>query len=131
MSDQPATTVEVKPAQNSILAALLGLLLPGAGQIYNRQDNKGIFLVGFFLLGHWATGGISSLVLCPAMSADAFMIARKINRGEQIERWEFFPAIKPLNKLPPLIMPLAIVILIAAITLARIVIYASDYRVGE
>ncbi|HEX3799851.1 MAG TPA: hypothetical protein VH413_14240 [Verrucomicrobiae bacterium] len=119
------------PPRSTFFAAVLGFILPGTGQMYCKQDNKGVFLIGFFLLGHWATNGISSLFLCPAMGLDAFLIARKINRGLGVARWEFFPGIKFLNRLPQRVMPLAIVILLTTITIIRILIYASDYRVGE
>jgi hypothetical protein len=117
--------------KSSALATVLSLLLSGLGQIYCLQDNKGVYLAGVSLLGHWTTGGISSLLLFPVMSLDALMIARKINQGAPVRRWEFFPGIRPLNNLPPRILPLAVLALIAAITVARIVIYASDYRPGE
>ncbi len=110
------------------LAGVLGFFLPGVGQIYCWQDYKGVFLFGFFLLGHWATAGVSSLFLCPLMGLDAGMIAKKINRGLSIARWEFFPAIKFLNRLRPRVIPLAIIVLVATITLIRIIHYGSDYH---
>jgi TM2 domain-containing membrane protein YozV len=120
-----------RPQRSKILASVLGFCLPGAGQIYCAQDNKGVFLIGLFLLGHWATGGISSLLLCPAMSLDALLIAEKMDYGEKVARWEFFPRIKFINKLSPRVVPLAMIIFLAAIIIARILIYASDYRPGE
>jgi len=114
-----------------LLAAVFSFILPGTGQIYCRQDNKGIFILGFFLLGHWATAGVFSLILCPVMSLDAFQIAKKLNHSASTQRWEFFPDIKPLNRLSPRVMPLVIVILLTAIILTRIVLYASDYHPND
>jgi len=109
------------------LAALLSLLLPGLGPIYCRQDNKGVFLIGMSLLGQWSTGGLSSWFLCPAMALDAFLLARKLNTGKVIERWEFFPGIKPLNSIPSRIMLLAVVIVVAVLTVVHIRLFASGY----
>jgi TM2 domain-containing membrane protein YozV len=110
------------------LAAILSFLLPGLGQILCRQDNKGVFLLGMSLLGHWLTAGLSSLLLCPAMSLDAWLITKKINADSNVGRWEFFPGIKPLNVIPPRIILMLIVAMIAAITVIRVVKFASDYQ---
>jgi len=110
------------------LAAILSFLLPGLGQIICRQDNKGVFLLGMSLLGHWLTGGLSSLLLCPAMSMDAWFIARKINGNSTIGRWEFFPGVKPLNAIPPRVILMFIIAWIAFITVIRVVNFASDYQ---
>jgi hypothetical protein len=112
-------------------AAVLSLVLPGLGQIYCRQDNKGVFLAGMSLLGHWSTGGMSSLLLAPAMSLDALLIARKLNRGAAVRRWEFFPGIKSLNSIPPRIILLVIAGLIATLTVIHIVRFASDYHPND
>src|SRR5580704_7441703 len=93
-----------KTHQSPALAAVLSFLLPGLGQILCQQDNKGIFLLGVSLLGHWLTAGLSSLLLCPAMSLDAWLIAKKINGNSTVGRWEFFPGVKPLNAIPPRII---------------------------
>lgn len=123
----PANTKTVQRKKRPLLAALLSLLLPGLGQINCGQDNKGVFLVGMALLGQWSTGGLSSWVLCPAMALDAFMIARKCNESGAAGRWEFFPGIKPLQSLPTRVMLLAVVILVAALTVVHIRHFASDY----
>ena len=117
-----------KKSKTPLLAAALSFLLPGLGQILCRQDNKGVFLLGMALLGHWLTAGLSSLLLCPAMSLDAFLIARKISRHATLGRWEFFPGLKPLNAIPPRIILMFIVLLIAAITVIRVVNFAADYH---
>lgn len=110
------------------LAALLSLVLPGSGQIYCGQDNKGVFLLGMSLLGQWSTSGMSSWILCPVMALDAWTIARKIHAGGIIQRWEFFPGIKALNFLPTRIMLLAVAALVAALTVVHIVHFAADYN---
>jgi TM2 domain-containing membrane protein YozV len=111
-----------------MLSAVLSFLLPGVGQIYCGQDNKGVFLIGFSLLGLWSTNGMTCLFLCPLLAWDAFLIATKINRGLAAQRWEFFPGIKPLNSIPPRVVRVAIVALIAAVIVLHIVHYASTYH---
>jgi hypothetical protein len=121
----------IRHRHSPVVAACLSLLLPGVGQIVCRQDNKGVLLFGLFVFGHWATGGVSSLIICPAIGMDAYQIARKINNGGVIRRWEFFPAIKGLNSLPSRLILLAVVVLIAALAVIRIVRYAADYHPGN
>lgn len=118
--------VNTKKRRSPIIAGVAGFLLPGCGQIYCRQDNKGVFLLAFSLLGHWLTAGLSSLLICPAMGLDAFLAAKQINRGKIIGRWEFFPGLHPLNHIPARTILLSIVFLIATITVIRIVRFASD-----
>lgn len=73
------------------LAALLSFLLVGMGQIYLGQVEKGLCLLAVVLL----------LVLSTAMSPlgviilflnvlDAFLLARRVGRGQQVKRWQFF-----------------------------------------
>ena len=57
------------PHRNPVFAALLSFLFPGAGQVYNGEVGKGIFiLLTFWLVGPWAYGII-----------DAYRVARAIN----------------------------------------------------
>jgi hypothetical protein len=127
MISKPISNLKSCSTRPVWVAGFLGFVLPGAGQIFCGQDNKGVFLTGIFLLGHWLTGGISSLILCPAMMLDACLIARKLNQGLAVKRWEFFPSLKILNRLREDIIPLAIIALIVLITLARLVAYGYDY----
>jgi TM2 domain-containing membrane protein YozV len=123
----PANSTETGRKKHPWLAALLSLLLPGLGQIYCGQDNKGAFLVGMALLGQCSTGGLSSWILCPAMALDAFMIASDLNTLSKVGRWEFFPGFKPLHSLPTRVMLMAVVLLLAALTVVHIRHFASDY----
>jgi hypothetical protein len=109
-----------------VLAAVASFLLPGLGQILCGQDNKGVYILGLALLGHWLTGGISSALLCPAMGLDAFLVAVQLKRGRPVQRWEFLPGFKPLKGLKPNVFPRALAILVLAITLIRIVLYSRD-----
>lgn len=124
----PAAFIQEKPGRKKPwLAALLSLLLPGLGQIYCAQDNKGVFLVGMSLLGQWSTGGLSSWILCPVMAVDALMIARKSNANGEIRRWEFFPGIALLNSIPARIMLFVVVVLVAVLTVVHIRFFAANF----
>ena len=85
-------------------AILISLALPGGGQVYNRQPGKGgIFFAlsgllvayclalvfsdwlrafGVFTLGVFVIAGLSTL--------DAALVARRLNRGEAVRRWQWF-----------------------------------------
>jgi hypothetical protein len=106
------------------LAAVLSLFLPGLGHIFScHQDNKGVFLIGFSLLSFWLTDGISGLCLSPIAALDAFTVARRINSGAMIDRWEFFPGIPFLHKQPAyriLLLLLGIVIAIISVKILRL-----------
>jgi hypothetical protein len=114
-------------AKKTFLAAVLSLFLPGTGQIYCEQDNKGVFLLGMSLLGHWSTNGASSWLLFPMAALDAFAIAKKINETGIVGRWEFFPGIPGLSAIPPRIILVAITLWIAFWTVLNIRHFGADY----
>jgi TM2 domain-containing membrane protein YozV len=79
---QPPPLVESK---SPILAAVLSVVFPGLGQIYNGQIGKGI---AFLILGAVLVFSIAALigfVLYPIFWIyniyDAYTVARKINAG--------------------------------------------------
>ena len=109
------------------LAALWSLLFPGTGQIYCGQDNKGVFLLGMSLLGHWATSGNSSWLLFPMAALDAFTVAKKINNSNSVSRWEFFPRIPGLSAVPPRLILVTITLWIAAWVVLNIRHFAAGY----
>jgi WD40 repeat protein len=69
-------------AKNPTVAGLLSFFIPGAGQIYNGQIAKGLLI----------------LLLLPCLSIiiwiigiiDAVMIAQKLQRGQSVDKWEWF-----------------------------------------
>mgnify|MGYP000108321578 CR=1 FL=1 len=69
-------------AKNPTVAGLLSFFIPGAGQIYNGQIAKGLLI----------------LLLSPCLSIiiwiigiiDAVMIAQKLQRGQSVDKWEWF-----------------------------------------
>ena len=125
-SQSPDFIVPVRVKWPALLAAL-SLFIPGLGQIFCAQDNKGVFLMGMALLGYWLTGGIATLLLCLLNSLDAFVVARAIQKGALLRKWDFFPGVKPLEKLPPRTFPLIIVLVILTLMTIRVVIFAHGY----
>ena len=73
------------------LAALLSFLLVGMGQVYLGQVEKGLAMLGVVLLLVLTVvlGPLGFLLLLLNVS-DAFLLARKVNRGRPIRKWEFF-----------------------------------------
>lgn len=83
--------------------------------------------MGMALLGYWLTGGIATLILCVLSSVDALVVGRAIRRGSVLRKWDFFPGVKPFEKLPARTIPLIIVLLVFALMTIRIVIFAQGY----
>jgi hypothetical protein len=108
-----------------VIIGLLGLGIPGLGQLCCAQDNKGVFLFGAALLGHWLTGGISTFVLCPISGLDAFTIARAIKNGLVIRKWTFFPGHRHFDYLRPNFIPMLICSFIFVVAVIRLLIFAN------
>ena len=76
-------------AKNPTVAGLLSFFIPGAGQIYNGQIAKGLLILLLSPL---------ILLLSPCLSIiiwiigiiDAVMIAQKLQRGQSVDKWEWF-----------------------------------------
>jgi len=66
------------------LACVLNILIPGVGYIYLGQVAKGVvtFLLGLFL---WPVVVVLSAI-------DGYKIGQKLERGEPVGEWEFFPS---------------------------------------
>ena len=86
------------------LMALASFILPGLGQLICGQDAKGLFLIIVSIAGNIVTFGLSSMALCPLMSIDAYMIAKKKN-SVGVAKWEFFPTWTNINKLAVHMVP--------------------------
>jgi len=124
-SVSPEAVIIPVRAKNPALMAALSLLVPGLGQMGCAQDNKGIFLMGMALLGYWLTGGTATLILRLLSTLDAFVVARSIQRGSLFRKWDFFPGVKPFEKLPERTIPLIIALLIFALMTLHIVLFAQ------
>lgn len=74
------------------MGLLSGLCIAGLGQMVMGQVTKGVvFLLGAMTLGV-ITFGASIIVTWPAMGIDAYMVAKKLQRGEPVTEWECFPS---------------------------------------
>ncbi len=83
------------------VAALLSLLFPGIGRIYNRQTTKGAVILVVDIGGWFVTYLLSyiciGVLLIPLMVAitvvavvDAALIGQKVAEGRTVQEWEFF-----------------------------------------
>ncbi len=82
---------------NALLAAMI---FPGAGQFYNRQPAKSVFLAlltGLILSGVllMAKGYVPALLVLGALlwfvaMLDAAIIASRIIKGENVRMWKWF-----------------------------------------
>ncbi len=78
-------------AKSPALAALLSFLLVGMGQVYLGQVEKGLVLLcAVLLLLLTARPGAAGLLILLLNVLDAFLLARRLGRGERVGRWEFF-----------------------------------------
>lgn len=78
-------------AKSPALAALLSFLLVGMGQVYIGQLEKGLALLGAVLmLLLTSSPGAPGLLILLANVLDAFLLARRLARGERVGKWEFF-----------------------------------------
>ena len=80
MSDD--SHIQPRPV-SSFLVVLLGLFLPGVGHVYLGQKAKGALIFAGALL----TGCLLGL-FCLYAALDGLYLARKLNRGEAIGKWE-------------------------------------------
>ena len=80
-----ATTSELSP----VVAAILAFVLPGLGQLLNRQVSKGVVLmVGFLTVGS-LFGGLVQTVLRVLCAIDAYRIADRRRKGEAVADGEW------------------------------------------
>lgn len=81
----------VPQSKSPVLAALLSFLLVGMGQIYIGQIEKGVTMIVIVLSlmiavapGPWGSVIVAFNVL------DAFLLARRVNKGQEPRAWQFF-----------------------------------------
>lgn len=74
------------PQKNEGLAAILSLLFPGLGQLYNGETNKGILFIVVGIVLAITIFLIIGIVAYPAFAIyniyDAYSSAKKINTGQ-------------------------------------------------
>ncbi|AHY47645.1 TM2 domain [Rubrobacter radiotolerans] len=76
--------------KNKWLAAILSLIIPGVGQIYNGDTQKGIILLLIGLAAGITTSIIIGFIVYPLVVLyavyDAFVTAGRINSGTYYDR---------------------------------------------
>lgn len=77
--------------KSPVLAALLSFLMVGMGQVYIGQVEKGLTMLGVVLLliVTVVLGPLGLLILLFNV-VDAFVLARIVNQGRPIRKWQFF-----------------------------------------
>ena len=73
------------PPRKPILAALLSFIIPGLGQIYNREYLKGILFFIFTIIGSFFLI-IPGLIIWVVGIYDAYRTAKQINSGEILSK---------------------------------------------
>ena len=77
--------------KSPVLAALLSFLMVGMGQIYIGQVEKGLTMIGVvLLLIVTVVLGPLGLMILLFNVVDAFVLARIVNKGKPIRKWQFF-----------------------------------------
>jgi hypothetical protein len=99
-ASQPLPATAPSEKKEPILSMFLSVIVPGLGQIYNKQVQKGIILlVGYVLL--WLVVVVlrsrSSLLCCLTFwlplvimlyaAYDAYATTKKINEGQAVKDW--------------------------------------------
>lgn len=102
-------------SSNSRVALLCSVLLPGLGQIYNRESKKGLIIfacaIGLGVLGSWLSGFnrfamlLALVLLWVSAATDAYYMAR--NSGQPAEFYYRKPfVVAMLLLVGPLALPL-------------------------
>jgi hypothetical protein len=81
----------LSPPRDPGTMAFLSLILPGLGQILVGQVTKGFAVLGGSVVLGALTALAAMLVIWPIVCVDAYLVARKLARGEAVAQWEWFP----------------------------------------
>jgi len=75
--------------RNPFVAALASLLVPGLGQVYNREIGKGILFFGAFLLSALSLVVLIGFILLPVVWIysiyDAFVVAQRRAESHEVD----------------------------------------------
>jgi TM2 domain-containing membrane protein YozV/DNA-directed RNA polymerase subunit RPC12/RpoP len=83
--------VPSNPPKDPLLMAMLsGCCIAGLGQIVLGQTIKGVIILIGTVLFTVATSGIGAFIVWPLSAADAYLIAKKLRKGESVGDWECF-----------------------------------------
>lgn len=71
-------------------AALCSLLIAGLGQMLLGQVAKGAVILLVGLVVGALTAGFGAIIIWLIAAVDAYQIAKKLNSGAQVRKWEWF-----------------------------------------
>ncbi|EON72425.1 hypothetical protein [Lysinibacillus sphaericus] len=73
-----------------MIPTLLTLLIPGVGQIINKQVGKGFLLLIIFALSVFIPFGIGLVIVGLLIIIDAYLVGKKHYEGKLVGKWQFF-----------------------------------------
>ena len=71
-------------------AALCSLLVAGLGQMLLGQVAKGAVILLVSVVVGVLTAGFGAIIIWLIAAVDAYQIAKKLNSGAQVRKWEWF-----------------------------------------
>jgi hypothetical protein len=95
---RPFASINPQKAPHDVsVAAMLSIFLPGGGEMYNHQLEKGILLVLLFVvplavalvMWQFKYALLAPVVWCVSVT-DASLIAGRLLRGETVRPWQWF-----------------------------------------
>ncbi|GEM_PF-6982814 len=81
-----------KPKVSAISAAIMSIV-PGAGHFYLGQVGKAVLFVALAFGGCCGTpmsGGLAMITVVTVAVVDAYLVGRRLERGERVGTWKFF-----------------------------------------
>ena len=81
-----------KPKVSAVAAAVMSIV-PGAGHFYLGQVGKAVLFLTLAFGGCCASGvstGVSMLTIVTIAIVDAYLVGRRIEKGERVGPWKFF-----------------------------------------
>ena len=89
----PKLVMPSNPPKDPVLMGVLsGCCIAGLGQVVLGQVTKGIVLLLCNVAIVLMTAGFAALVTWPLMGIDAYLVAKKLQSGQPVGEWEFFPS---------------------------------------
>jgi len=81
----------IPPGEKSLfLVGFLNTVMVGAGYIYLGQTGKGILFLVLVPVVAVFTIGIGVVLMVIFAVIDGILLAKRMNRGESIRKWQFF-----------------------------------------
>jgi TM2 domain-containing membrane protein YozV len=78
------------PPKKAFIALLLSMVVVGVGQMYLGQVFKGLSIFIAAVMMAIVTMGVAALAVWIVAMIDAYIIGKKLERGQPVRRWEWF-----------------------------------------